>query len=69
MATQKEMMKKLGYMTVAEVAALVGRTEVTVYQWVEQKKIKARHVGRSIYILRSSVKAYLGDNARLFGFA
>jgi excisionase family DNA binding protein len=66
---QRDIMHTLGYLTVGEVAEKVGRTEVTVYQWVEEGKVASRRLGRSVYVERKSLLAYLGaDNAALLGF-
>lgn len=53
---------EMSFMTVAEVAALMRVSKMTVYRLVHQGDLPAVRVGRSFRVPREAVDAYLRDS-------
>lgn len=48
-------------LTVAEVAAIIRTSKMTVYRLIQTGELKARRVGRSYRVLESSVRDAIGE--------
>ena len=59
--TQEERMERKGWLTVAKSAELLGRHIATVYRLVDRGEVEAMEVGRTKYVRRASLRAYVGD--------
>jgi len=55
-----------GYMTVPEVAHLLGCVHSTVYRWLNKGKVREIRVGAQRYVERKSLQAFLGDASGLY---
>lgn len=64
--TQAGLLKSKGYIPAPAVARAVGRHMSSVYRWISAGHLKATQVGRSWYVEKESLIAYLGDDAKKF---
>lgn len=54
-------MKEKEYISIAELAKILGMSRIAVYKKVKQGKIKAIRIGRSFAVPKDSIKEYSED--------
>lgn len=52
--------KDIEYITIPELAKILGRSRIAVYKKVKNGEIKARKIGRNYFIRKSYVESILG---------